>query len=107
MEASGAEGADSLLGRVKAGDPAALEQLLARERPFMRRVVEVRLDGRLRARLDPSDVVQEAQLEVARRLPDYQQAAKCLDISPSSADRAWRYARAWLYAAMAGDDFPK
>ena len=36
-----------------------------------------------------------------------QQAAKCLDISPSSADRAWRYARAWLYAAMVGDDFPK
>jgi RNA polymerase sigma factor (TIGR02999 family) len=31
------------------------------------------------------------------------QAAECLDISPSTADRAWRYARAWLYAAMAGD----
>jgi len=30
------------------------------------------------------------------------QVAECLDISPSSADRAWRYARAWLYAAMAG-----
>jgi RNA polymerase sigma factor (TIGR02999 family) len=32
------------------------------------------------------------------------QAAECLDISLSSADRAWRYARAWLYAAMAGGD---
>ena len=32
------------------------------------------------------------------------QAAACLDISPSTADRAWRYARAWLYAAMAGAD---
>jgi RNA polymerase sigma factor (TIGR02999 family) len=32
------------------------------------------------------------------------QAAECLDISPSTADRAWRYARAWLYAAMGGDD---
>jgi RNA polymerase sigma factor (TIGR02999 family) len=32
------------------------------------------------------------------------QAAECLDISPSTADRAWRYARAWLYAAMAGAD---
>ena len=29
------------------------------------------------------------------------QAAECLGISPSTADRAWRYARAWLYAAMA------
>jgi RNA polymerase sigma factor (TIGR02999 family) len=28
------------------------------------------------------------------------QAAACLGISPSTADRAWRYARAWLYAAM-------
>jgi RNA polymerase sigma factor (TIGR02999 family) len=28
------------------------------------------------------------------------EAAACLDISPSTADRAWRYARAWLYAAM-------
>jgi RNA polymerase sigma factor (TIGR02999 family) len=32
------------------------------------------------------------------------QAAECLDISPSSADRGWRYARAWLYTAMAGAD---
>jgi RNA polymerase sigma factor (TIGR02999 family) len=33
-----------------------------------------------------------------------EQAAACLDISLSTADRAWRYARAWLYAAMAGAD---
>jgi RNA polymerase sigma factor (TIGR02999 family) len=32
------------------------------------------------------------------------QAAKCLDISPSTADRAWRYARAWLYAVIAGTE---
>jgi RNA polymerase sigma factor (TIGR02999 family) len=29
-------------------------------------------------------------------------AAECLGISQSTADRAWRYARAWLYAAMDG-----
>jgi RNA polymerase sigma factor (TIGR02999 family) len=34
------------------------------------------------------------------------QAAECLDISPSTADRGWRYARAWLYEAMAGEDDP-
>jgi RNA polymerase sigma factor (TIGR02999 family) len=33
-----------------------------------------------------------------------ERAAECLGISPSTADRAWRYARAWLYAAMAGQD---
>jgi RNA polymerase sigma factor (TIGR02999 family) len=31
-----------------------------------------------------------------------EQAAACLGISPSTADRAWRYARAWLHAAMPG-----
>jgi RNA polymerase sigma factor (TIGR02999 family) len=30
------------------------------------------------------------------------QAAAALGVSPSTADRAWRYARAWLYADMAG-----
>ena len=33
-----------------------------------------------------------------------EQAAACLEISLSTADRAWRYARAWLYAAMADAD---
>jgi RNA polymerase sigma factor (TIGR02999 family) len=33
-----------------------------------------------------------------------EQAAACLEISLSTADRAWRYSRAWLYAAMAGAD---
>jgi RNA polymerase sigma factor (TIGR02999 family) len=31
-------------------------------------------------------------------------AAACLGISLSTADRAWRYARAWLYVAMNGPD---
>ena len=33
-----------------------------------------------------------------------EEAAECLDISLSTADRAWRYARAWLYTAMAGGE---
>lgn len=32
-----------------------------------------------------------------------EQAAECLQISLSTADRGWRYARAWLYAAMSSD----
>jgi RNA polymerase sigma factor (TIGR02999 family) len=31
------------------------------------------------------------------------EAAKSLGISTATADRAWRYSRAWLYDAMAGD----
>jgi RNA polymerase sigma factor (TIGR02999 family) len=33
-----------------------------------------------------------------------EQAADCLGISLSTADRGWKYARAWLYAAMAAAD---
>jgi RNA polymerase sigma factor (TIGR02999 family) len=33
-----------------------------------------------------------------------EQAAQCLGMAPSTADRAWRYARAWLYTAMSGTD---
>ena len=35
------------------------------------------------------------------------QAAECLDISLSTAERAWRYARAWLYTAMADGNSEK
>ena len=34
------------------------------------------------------------------------QAAECLNISLSTADRGWRYARAWLYTAMS-DESPE
>jgi RNA polymerase sigma-70 factor (ECF subfamily) len=60
-----------LLERVQAGEREAFDGLLARYRPFLRQLVDMRLDARLRARLDPSDVVQETQLEAFRRLPDF------------------------------------
>src|SRR5262245_32308836 len=60
-----------LLEKVEQGDRQALEKLLARHRPELRAFVEIHLDERLAARVDPSDVVQEAQLEVARRLDDF------------------------------------
>lgn len=62
-----------LLGRIRAGERAAFEELFARHRPLLRKLVEFRLDARLRARVDPSDVVQEAQLEAFRQLPSFLQ----------------------------------
>lgn len=61
----------NLLELARQGDPDAFEQLFARYRSYLRRVVELRIDPRLRLRLDPSDVVQDAQLEAFRRLADY------------------------------------
>jgi RNA polymerase sigma-70 factor (ECF subfamily) len=60
-----------LLDRVQAGDADALGLLLDHHRPTLEAFVESHLDPRLRARLDASDVVQEAQLELARRMADF------------------------------------
>jgi RNA polymerase sigma-70 factor, ECF subfamily len=60
-----------LLDRAGDGDPAIVSELLARHRPAMRELVRMHLDSRLTARIDPSDVVQDAQLDIARRLRDF------------------------------------
>jgi RNA polymerase sigma-70 factor (ECF subfamily) len=60
-----------LIERARAGDREALNAIFAVHRERLRRMVEVRLDWRLRARLDASDVVQDAYLDVAQRLDDY------------------------------------
>jgi RNA polymerase sigma-70 factor, ECF subfamily len=53
------------------GDPRALAAIFQQHRDRLRRMVELRLDPRLRARLDASDVVQEAFLDVAGDLEAY------------------------------------
>jgi RNA polymerase sigma-70 factor (ECF subfamily) len=60
-----------LLRQIRARERQAFEQLFARHQAYLRRLVELRLDPRLRSRLDPSDVVQEAQLEALSRLDAY------------------------------------
>jgi RNA polymerase sigma-70 factor (ECF subfamily) len=62
---------DALLARLQAGDQAALADAFARYRDRLRRMVRLRLDRRLQGRLDPSDVLQEAFLDVARRAPEF------------------------------------
>jgi RNA polymerase sigma-70 factor (ECF subfamily) len=62
---------DELLDRAGRGDGEARQRLLARHRPRLRQMVTVRLDRRLAARLDPSDIVQEALADAARGLDEY------------------------------------
>ncbi len=62
----------------------ALEQLAAHD-PLKARLVELRFFGGL----------------------TLAETADCLGISLATADRAWRYARAWLYAAMSGVEAEK
>lgn len=70
MTAREADEAD-LLGQAKTGDQQALAALFARYRDRLRRMVRLRLDHRMAGRIDTSDVLQDAYLDVARRFPEY------------------------------------
>ncbi len=61
----------ALLDQVKAGDVRAFDRLFARYRPGLRAFIDLRLDAKVRPRVDPSDVVQETQLEAFRRMDDF------------------------------------
>jgi tetratricopeptide (TPR) repeat protein len=60
-----------LLQGARAGDRQALDELFERYRERLRRMVDMRLDWGLRSRLDASDIIQDAYLEVAGRLEEY------------------------------------
>jgi RNA polymerase sigma-70 factor (ECF subfamily) len=60
-----------LLEQVRRGNRPAFDQLFAQHRDYLCRFIEHQLDPKLRSRVDPSDVVQEAHLEALRRLAGY------------------------------------
>ena len=60
-----------LLAAAARGDGDARGRLLDRHRRRLKHMVVVRLDRRLAARLDPSDVVQETLADAAARLDAY------------------------------------
>jgi RNA polymerase sigma-70 factor (ECF subfamily) len=66
-----AESGDDLMRRAAAGDHRAQAELLARYRTRLRRMIEMRLDRRVAARADPSDIVQETMRAALGRLPEY------------------------------------
>jgi RNA polymerase sigma-70 factor (ECF subfamily) len=62
-----------LMQLAAAGSQSAFERLCERYRGHLKRYVELRMDHRLQQRVDPSDVIQETQLELFNRLEDYLQ----------------------------------
>jgi RNA polymerase sigma-70 factor (ECF subfamily) len=60
-----------LLQQAAAGNEAACVDLFSRYRPRLKRMVHLRLSRRLQGRIDDSDVLQEAYLDVCRNLADY------------------------------------
>jgi RNA polymerase sigma-70 factor (ECF subfamily) len=63
MDKSLGESNDAI-DQLRGGDRGALADLFDKHRDRLRRMVELRMNARLRARLDPSDVLQEAFLDV-------------------------------------------
>lgn len=62
---------ETLLERLRGGDESSLAELFLRHRARLWRLVEFRLDPRLRGRVDADDVLQEAYLNAAQRVPHF------------------------------------
>jgi RNA polymerase sigma-70 factor (ECF subfamily) len=60
-----------LLEQAAGGDNLAWTLLVADERDRLRRMIALRIDRRLNARIDGSDVVQETLMEAANRLKEF------------------------------------
>jgi RNA polymerase sigma-70 factor (ECF subfamily) len=63
--------ADELLQRASAGDAVAIAMLFEQQRPRLKKMVMLRMDRRLHARIDASDVLQDCWLDCTRRFPDF------------------------------------
>jgi RNA polymerase sigma-70 factor (ECF subfamily) len=62
-----------LLRQAVAGDRNAVDDLLGRHRAPLKRMLAVRMDSRLRARIDPSDIVQTVLAEAAQKMVRFSQ----------------------------------
>src|SRR5947209_9680988 len=60
-----------LVQRASQGDTQAIQELFSRYRDRLKRMVHLRLSRRLQGRVDDSDVLQEACLDVSRKLAEY------------------------------------
>jgi len=65
---------EELLARAKEGDRSALGALLESQRERLAHLLASRLTGRLGARVDAADIIQDVFLEASRRMEDYLRA---------------------------------
>jgi RNA polymerase sigma-70 factor, ECF subfamily len=62
---------DELVRRAAGGEEAALVELFSGNRSRLGRMIRLRLDRRLQGRVAPSDVLQDAYIDMAEKLPAY------------------------------------
>jgi RNA polymerase sigma-70 factor (ECF subfamily) len=65
------EKTQQLLSDARRGDASAVNRLFDRHRNALHRLIQLRLDQRIRPRVDVSDVVQDVLVEANRRLKEY------------------------------------
>jgi len=66
---------DDLAARLSRGDSSALAELFEQHREHLWRMVNFRMDNRLRGRVSPEDILQEAFLAASQRIDHYRQAS--------------------------------
>ena len=62
---------DRLLADVASGNSGALDELLRLYAPYLQRILQIRISPELNARVDVSDVFQETQMVVVRRIQEF------------------------------------
>ena len=63
---------EQLIDQAKSGDEHALAELFNRYKRQLRSMIAFRMDHKLKGRVDPSDVLQEAYLDLAQKLPEFE-----------------------------------
>jgi RNA polymerase sigma-70 factor, ECF subfamily len=92
-----------LVERLRRGDRQALTDLFQHHRDRLRRMIELRMDARLRGRADASDVLQDAFLDAAFQLDGFLQGSELppfLWLRLVVSQRLSRYHRRHLGAKM-------
>jgi RNA polymerase sigma-70 factor (ECF subfamily) len=56
---------------IRTGGQDALAKLLSQHQASLTRIIHFRLDPALRSRIEPEDVLQEAYIEISRRIDEY------------------------------------
>lgn len=64
---------DTLVQQAIDGNEDALAALFSQYKTQLRAMIEFRMDRKLKGRVDPSDVLQEAYVDLAKRLPEFGQ----------------------------------
>jgi len=65
------EQTQEIIAAAQNGDDDAVNRLMQRHREAVRRMIDLRMDRRLRQRVDASDIVQDVLIDANRRLADY------------------------------------